>query len=413
MPGVTTNRFEILIEKAENRAKALQKIRERQNRIRRLANGSANPVSSHAVNRQSKNSDGHYEKQKAPPLTAIQRVIIQRNRQNALKRQGKRETQQGQNHRNASNSGSTMESTSATDQAASRTLTKASNINDISSRKPDFLDEIRFFKGKKSIQDSNISPRKKGQYIRPSIRKSDYIEYDFSTMKDTFGGFLSEEGSNKDVENEEKSLDDWKKEQEEKDALNPLGPAPPPLDIANAPTCRECGSIDIDKKLFEVFKCRVCRKCEEKMPEKYSLLTKTECKEDYFLTEPELADTSLFDRIVKENPHSGTFSKMQLFLRCQVEEYAFKKWGGEKKLDKEWLRREAMRKARKEKKFNSKLNQMRRKLRAEELTRKFREAKSSKHEHDWSAPVRADKNDPHLYKRRCMECGMEVEEFQL
>lgn len=348
------------------------------------------------------------------PLTAIQRAIIQRNRENAIKRREKREMEIIQNHRNAANAGSTMESISSAEKFTNRSKENKSNkLDKLSPNKPDILDNVRFFKGEKSVQDSNVSPRKKGQYIRPSIRKSDYIEYDFSTMKDTFGGFLSEDADGKDVEKEEKSLDDWKKAQEEKEALNPLGPAPPPLDIANAPTCRECGSIDVDKKLFEVFKCRVCRKCEEKIPEKYSLLTKTECKEDYFLTEPELADTSLFHRIVKENPHSGTFSKMQLFLRYQIEEYAFKKWGGEEKLDKEWLRREAMRKARKEKKFNSKLSQMRRKLRAEELTRKFREAKGSKHVHDWSAPVQADNDNPHVYKRRCMECGMEVEEFQL
>ncbi len=52
--------------------------------------------------------------------------------------------------------------------------------------------------------------------------------------------------------------------------------------------CRECGSLEIDWVWEDVFKCRVCSSCKEKFPEKYSLLTKTECREDYLLTEREL-----------------------------------------------------------------------------------------------------------------------------
>ncbi len=51
--------------------------------------------------------------------------------------------------------------------------------------------------------------------------------------------------------------------------------------------CYECGSLEIDFVWEEVFKCRVCNACKEKYPEKYSLLTKTECREDYLLTERE------------------------------------------------------------------------------------------------------------------------------
>lgn len=51
--------------------------------------------------------------------------------------------------------------------------------------------------------------------------------------------------------------------------------------------CRECGSLEIDFVWEEVFNCCVCNACKEKFPEKYSLLTKTECKEDYLLTDRE------------------------------------------------------------------------------------------------------------------------------
>lgn len=254
-------------------------------------------------------------------------------------------------------------------------------------------------------------------YIRPSVHKSDYIEYDFSTMQDTYGGFVSGKKLDKNGVPIEMSLDDWKNQQREKNTLTNLQDDEyelPPIAYHGAPQCHECKSIDLDKKMLEIFDCKVCKSCKEKHPEKYSLLTKTECKEDYFLTEPELADEALFKRIVKENPHSGTFSRMQLFLRYQIEEYAFKKWGGEDKLDSEWLRREEMRKNRREKKFNNKLREMRKKLRAEELTRNLRLVRDKKHEHDWCAPIKKvddENNLDNVYIKRCVECGMEVEEI--
>lgn len=37
--------------------------------------------------------------------------------------------------------------------------------------------------------------------------------------------------------------------------------------------------MDIDQMYKKVFGCIVCNKCKNEKPEKYSLLTKTECKE--------------------------------------------------------------------------------------------------------------------------------------
>ena len=46
---------------------------------------------------------------------------------------------------------------------------------------------------------------------------------------------------------------------------------------------------------------------------------------------------------------------MMLFVREQVEEFAFKKWGGEEGLDEEYEKRENIKKKRKDKKFKTKL----------------------------------------------------------
>jgi len=100
--------------------------------------------------------------------------------------------------------------------------------------------------------------------------------------------------------------------------------------------------------LKQVFGVLVCKRCKNERPEKYSLLTKTECKEDYLLTDPELKDEDLLPHLLKANPHASTYSNMMLYLRCQVEEVALKKWGGEEGLDQEYERREGLKKRKRE-----------------------------------------------------------------
>lgn len=53
------------------------------------------------------------------------------------------------------------------------------------------------------------------------------------------------------------------------------------LDPKLNPKCNECQSVDIDQTYKNVFGCLVCNKCKNEKTEKYSLLTKTECKEVY------------------------------------------------------------------------------------------------------------------------------------
>lgn len=245
-----------------------------------------------------------------------------------------------------------------------------------------------------------LSLRPATGYSIPSLKKSDYIEYDFSTMKDTRGGFINDDAA---IKGDHKSLEEWQKEQRN------LRDAPPPMDLSAMPKCYDCQSVNLDKQLYDVFRCRVCRACKEKNPDKYTLLTKTEVKEDYFITDPELNDTALFRRLEKANPYSGTFSRMQLFLRYEVEAYSFKKWGSPEALDLEWTRREEMRVKRREKKYEQTLREMRKKTRAEEFTRRFREGTRA-HQHQWSEPV-AMGGDAHQVSRRCLDCGMQTEEY--
>lgn len=286
----------------------------------------------------------------------------------------------------------------------------------------------------------------KKQYIRPSIRKKDYIEYDFSTMENSYGGFINNDRSlygsgYSSIDNAEKTFEQWQAEQRSKNNLfnGPSSSTEPGdavengtqlvrefkhlgpdiiSDLSALPKCEECHvNVEFDTILLQHFKIKICKRCTVEHPEKYSLLTKTECKSDYLLTEPELEDHKLFHRLEKANPHSGTFARMQLFLRKEVEEFAFEKWGGQDGLDKEWEQREASKLERREKKYQLKLKEMRKKTRAQEYTQKMKMKKfGAKHIHEFSAPLKMKKKSDDGYdvvKRRCIGCGMEVEELDI
>lgn len=106
-----------------------------------------------------------------------------------------------------------------------------------------------------------------------------------------------------------------------------------------------------------MFDVKVCRKCRNDFPDKYSLLTKTECKQDYLLTDPELKDAELLPHMLKANPHASNFSNMMLYLREQVEKVAYEKWGGEEGLDAEWAKRVENQKKQKDRKFEESLRE--------------------------------------------------------
>lgn len=123
------------------------------------------------------------------------------------------------------------------------------------------------------------------------------MDHDFSKMTDTKGGFLTAEDDpfNMQMHASEKdeskpahmTLKEWERHQLLKGLRNRKeGPYEPGLGLGNeGKKCRECGSREIDWQWDEVFGCTICNRCKEKMPEKYSLLTKTEAKDDYLLTD--------------------------------------------------------------------------------------------------------------------------------
>ncbi|KAI9572737.1 hypothetical protein HD554DRAFT_2013906 [Boletus coccyginus] len=204
---------------------------------------------------------------------------------------------------------------------------------------------------------SAVSTSPTSKPLKRDSRLGSYFEYDLSKMVNSKGGFLVEDGKEAD--------EDLRTKERERERQRAMQSAEPPmyLDPSLNPRCKECNTLDIDYTFKKIFGCLVCNKCKDQYPEKYSLLTKTECKEDYLLTDAELRDRELLPHILKANPHKSTFANMMLFLRCQVEDFAWKKWGSPEALDAEWERRTEEKKKKKNRKFEEGLRELRRRTR--------------------------------------------------
>ncbi|KAM0279576.1 hypothetical protein ACHAQH_004532 [Verticillium albo-atrum] len=280
--------------------------------------------------------------------------------------------------------------------------------------------------------------------LRPARNFTKFVDYDMSAMTDTKGGFLTldDDPSNPALAPRQKpgqppapekpqgmTAAEWERLQTLRNLQRTkAGPFEPSLSVLRdasvraSQKCRECASPEIDHVWAEVFGLCVCSPCKDRHAHRYSLLTKTECREDYLLTEGELRDADLLPHLNKPNPHKSHWHDMMLFLRCQVEEYAFNtKWGSEEKLDAEFSRREEEKRARKEKKFKEKLTDLKRKTRTEAFRRqaakggaggptKFGDTVAGgKHVHEWGRTV---ENEEGMTVKTCLGCGMEVEELE-
>lgn len=255
-------------------------------------------------------------------------------------------------------------------------------------------------------------------------RLGKYLEYDLSTLKNSKGGFLLdnevEDPKEKKQREQEAELKRKRLEAMKKQGL--LDDHFLSTDTRENPKCKICGSQEIDFTFHKVFNTNVCAQCKHENPEKFSLLTKTECKEDYLLTDrklcqkslttyrvadyilrsAELRDTEILPHLLRPNPHRSTYSNMMLFLREQVEAFAFsdQKWGSPEKLDEEFERREAEKKKKKNKKFEQSLKDLRRRT----TTNRWHRRKEAEHEHTFSEA--SFTNAAGQSVKQCSECGV-------
>ena len=283
-------------------------------------------------------------------------------------------------------------------------------------------------------RDARSRPERPLDSIQPARGYGNYVEYDFSKMTDTKGGFLTTDDDplNKAMQPKEKddkptnlTQQEWEMQQRLKvmrtERTGPFEPGINAYKDRASRTCRECSTLEVDWKWLDIFDLAVCHSCKEKCPDKYSLLTKSECKEDYLLTDPELKDEKLLPHLERPNPHKSNWHNMFLYMRCQIEDYAFseKRWGSAEALDAEFAKREEDKKRRKESKFKSKLADLKKRTRVEAYQRARKggganfgdELGDGKHVHDFGRAV--DNPETGTTIKQCQTCGLEVEEIEL
>lgn len=117
------------------------------------------------------------------------------------------------------------------------------------------------------------------------------------------------------------------------------------------------------------------------------------------LTVAELADGELLPHLLKKNPHKSTYSNMMLFLRCQVEKFAFSdaKWGSPEGLDAEYHRRMADKARKRTRKFQQGLDRLRKRTIRDNLWQQRRDAE---HVHEWV--------DTGPGRQQCRACGQRI-----
>ncbi|KAJ1969870.1 DNA repair protein rad14 [Dispira parvispora] len=244
--------------------------------------------------------------------------------------------------------------------------------------------------------NSDAPPAKRARQ-RGKALSSGYYEYNLTDMVDTRGGFLATDNDATGDGSPDKMGNDIVKQ---KTIIEDI---PYNMDESQNPRCKDCSTMDIDPTFFTIFGIPVCQTCKKENPDKYSLITKTEAKDDYLLTDEELRDKSILPCWERPNPRKSSWNNMMLYVREQVESYAFKRWGGEEGLDKEFYRREEEKKSRKAKKFEKNIRELRNRTRTSLWQRRDYNAK---HEHDFDEPV--VNPDTEETERVCRTCGIKV-----
>lgn len=119
--------------------------------------------------------------------------------------------------------------------------------------------------------------------------------------------------------------------------------------------CEACSSsAGIDLESYENFGVSICYSCKESNI-LYGIITKTQARNDYLLTDEELADSTLLPSISRKNPHNPRWADMKLYLRRQVRDFAVNKHGSEESIKEALVNRNENRTDRKSKQFLKKL----------------------------------------------------------
>nr|SVE84040.1 EOG090X0KP6 [Daphnia pulex] len=131
-----------------------------------------------------------------------------------------------------------------------------------------------------------------------------------SRLIDSGGGFLIDE---KDLE-----------EEQSKEIV--ISEIPAPIILPDRPHCDECEQPLHDSLLYRSFSCPVCDTCKDANDDKYSLITRTDARQEYLLKDCDLdLREPILRFILRKNPLNPRWGDMKLYLRLQASHFLLEK----------------------------------------------------------------------------------------
>jgi hypothetical protein len=106
-------------------------------------------------------------------------------------------------------------------------------------------------------------------------------------------------------------------------AQEPKSAAQAKLDALRDLRCCECSALAVNVQFHELFHLDVCNTCIRAFDAKFGLLSKTNAKAEYLLTEADLAPLKFIE---KKNPRKKSYGTMKLYLKAQLRAAALKRW---------------------------------------------------------------------------------------
>lgn len=171
--------------------------------------------------------------------------------------------------------------------------------------------------------------------------------------------------------------------------------------------CVDCEDGFSNSFLFSNFGEKICDNCKE-MKGRHSLITRTEAKNEYLLSDVDLDKREPpLKCVLKKNPREYAHSYMKLYMRMQVEERAIEVWGSEEALEEERERREGKREGRKRKQFEKQMKDLRMQARSSYYQKRLA---SAAHEHEFGEEEpfeNEDDPDGEYFRSICTTCGLE------
>nr|SVE80527.1 EOG090X0KP6 [Daphnia magna]SVE83452.1 EOG090X0KP6 [Daphnia magna] len=148
-------------------------------------------------------------------------------------------------------------------------------------------------------------------YKNGNTEEHSVIRIKNSRLIDSGGGFLINE---KELE-----------EEQQREIVITEDPAP--IILPDRPHCDECEQPLHDSLLYRSFSHPVCDPCKDANDDKYSLITRTDARQEYLLKDCDLdLREPILRYILRKNPLNPNWGDMKLYLRLQASLYHLIQW---------------------------------------------------------------------------------------